>query len=65
MWSTAVPTVRPPLTKFTVTSPVLPEEVNTALALLPDRSVAVTVPMDASLTVKTASSGRVLAAAPE
>ena len=36
-----------------------------ALALLPDRSVAVTVPMDASLTVKTASSGRALAAAPE
>ena len=35
-----------------------------ALALLPDRSVAVTVPMDASLTVKTASSGRALAAAP-
>ena len=64
MWSTAVPTVRPPLTRLTVTSPVLPEETKVAEALLPF-TAAVTVPMVSSLTVKAASSGRALAGAPE
>ena len=59
------PTALPPLTRSIVTSPVLPDEVNTAEALLPLTAVSLTVPMAASLTVKTASAGSAFAGAPE
>ena len=65
IWSVAVPTVRPPLTRLTVTSPVLPEETKVVEALLPFTAAAVTVPMVSSLTVKLTSSGRAVAGAPE
>ena len=59
------PTVLPPLIRSIVTSPVLPDEVNTAEALLPLTAASLTVPMAASLTVKTASAGSAFAGAPE
>ena len=54
-----------PITTLMVTSPVFPDEVNTAEAVLPETSVVETVPIVASLTVNVASLGIAFAAAPE